>query len=88
MKDSGTIGQIRCKLPGILKYRVALTKHNKLLNNLSRMLNYMGIQNILHFEFTAVISLRVERSIQSIYNTNSRLKQTNMKYIMNDPVIW
>ena len=62
-KNRRTIGQIRSTIPGTLKYKLAPLMHKKLLNNLTNNVNCTGIQNVLHFEFTRVISLRVERSI-------------------------
>ena len=57
-KNSKTIGQIIPKLPSTLKYRVTLIIQEKLLNNLAMKVNGTGIQNVLHFKFIGVISLR------------------------------
>ena len=87
MKNSRKIGQIRLRLPGIFKHRIALLMHKKLIKNLAKKLKSAGIQNVLHFEFSGVISLRAEGSIHSIHNTKSRLNPTYIKYIMNGPAI-
>ena len=87
VKNSKKIGQIRLRLPGIFKHRIVLPMHKKLIKNLAKKLKSAGIQNVLHFEFSGVISLRAEGSIHSIYNTNSRLNPTYIKYVMNGQVI-
>ena len=81
--DSGAIGQIRPRLLTTFKHRVTIPIQEK-LNDLAMKVNIAGIQTILNFKFTDVISPRVEKSI---YNTNSKLKLTSIKYTMNSPVI-
>ena len=55
-KDSGTIGQIRSRLPGTFKHPVTLPMHKKLINNLAMKGDSVGIQSAVHLKFTGVAS--------------------------------